>query len=475
MTPDEASALQRTAEGHLRFGRYPQAIAAFRALLAADPARPDAWFNLGWLERQDRQFEAALASYAQAIAHGLAGAEEAHVNRAVILAEHQDRIDDARIELDRALSLRPDYVPALLNLGGLEEDLGALAAARDAYGRVLEAAPGNGRATARLTMLDIADNALDRAAERLAKSQAATLEDRAEIGFAQALLLDASGDHEQAFPALLAANDQARALAGPAFAYDAAAQERLIDELIEAFPAALPLDPKSLGPEPLFICGMFRSGSTLCETVIARHPRVTMGGELEFIPAIVAGQPDYPHALGDLEKSRQDYTAQLAARFPEAQIVTDKRPDNFLHIGLIKSMFPQARIVHTVRDPRDTALSILFLWFQDGVRYGSRLEDIAHYMRCYRRLMAHWGHIFGDDIVTFDYDRFVAEPEPHARALFAALGLEWSDACSPRPAEGLTVRTPSAWAVRQPVHTRSSGRWRHYEAALAPFVAALEA
>lgn len=474
MSSTDAARLLRTAEGHLRAGRVADGIEVYRALLAVDPAQPDAWYNLAWLERQDRQFGAALASYGEAIGCGMAAPEAAHVNRAAILSEHLDRADDAVTELGKALAANPEFVPALLNLGNLAEDRGDPDDARAAYARALAIAPENGRAIARLTVLDIAQGSLDGARTRLDAARPLSPEDRIETGFANAMLFDAAGDYSRAFPALLAANAAALALAGPAARYDHAAQERFTDALTAAFPVASPSPQPTPGPKPVFICGMFRSGSTLCETVVARHPKVTMGGELEFVSALVAALPGYPVAAGDFGAMRETYLSGLVSRFPGASIVTDKRPDNFLHIGLIKAMFPNAKIVHTVREPRDTALSILFLWFQDSVRYGARLEDIAHYMRCYRRLMTHWQRIYGQDIVTFDYDRFVTAPEEEARALFAALGLDWSADCAPRPALGATVRTPSAWAVRQPVHTRSSGRWRHYETALAPFLAALE-
>ena len=128
-----------------------------------------------------------------------------------------------------------------------------------------------------------------------------------------------------------------------------------------------------------------------------------------------------------------------------------------------------------IRRAIDTALSIYFLYFEDSIAYGSDLDDIVHYYQNYRRLMRHWQALFGDDIVTFDYDRFVAAPEEEAKALFAALNLDWDEDCAPKPASDTMVRTPSAWAVRQPVHRKSSGRWRTYADQLANVKAALDA
>ena len=168
-----------------------------------------------------------------------------------------------------------------------------------------------------------------------------------------------------------------------------------------------------------------------------------------------------------MSELRDKYLDELTSLFPSAARVTDKRPDNFLHIGLIKALFPQARIVHTVRQPLDNVLSAYFLYFGDAVSYSDRLEDIAHYYAQYRRLMDHWRDRHGSDIHDVDYDRLVADPRAELMPLMNFLGLEWDEEfLDHRPAAA--VRTASNWQVRQPLHARSSGRWRHYERELEP-------
>jgi tetratricopeptide (TPR) repeat protein len=469
--------LKRTAEAHLRAGRTDAAIAAYRAVLASDDRDAEACYNLGWLCRQTRDFDSALAAYADALARGIAQPEAVHVNRAAILSEQLQRYAEAETELRQALSCNPRFVPAWLNLGNLHEDRGDLSAARDAYVGALRIDAANGRAHAQLTVLDIHAGDLARAAARLDKARQLARHDPvgdAEFAHAEAQLIEAQGDYPRAFAAIAAANARAHALIPPHLRYDPARQDALIDALIAA-PTWPEAPVETLAPRPLFVTGMFRSGSTLCETQLARHSRVTSGGELDLLPAAIAAIPNYPSGPVDPRALRQRYAAALARLFPAADLVTDKRPDNFLHLGLIAAMYPETRIVHSVRDPVDTALSIFFLYFEDSVAYGARLKDIVHYMRGYRRLMRHWQARLGARIVTFDYDAFVAAPEETARALFAELDLSWEDGCSPRAAAAGTVRTPSAWAVRQPVHRRSSGRWRHYARELAAVKAAFDA
>jgi hypothetical protein len=214
--------------------------------------------------------------------------------------------------------------------------------------------------------------------------------------------------------------------------------------------------------------------------MLARHPRVTAAGELEFIPAMVREnlQP-YPAALAAAPADRigalrSSYLDQVEAIHPGWDRLTDKRPDNFLHIGLIKTLFPDARIVHTARHPLDNILSVFFLYFADEISYGTQLDDIVHYYVQYRRLMAHWQAVFGADILTLRYDRLVRDPRSELERLLSFCGLEWDESCLDEGRASAEVRTASVWQVRKPLHTHSAGRWRHYADQLAQVRAELE-
>lgn len=464
-------------------GRIVEAIAAYEQLLALRPDLPDSWYNLGWLRRQARRFPDALEAYREALDRGVGGPEEVHLNRAVILADHLGRPDEAQAELEGALALNPRYVPALLNLGNLAEDRGRRGEARAAYERALEIEPGHGLALARLAGVTEVAAADDPIVARLRAALAGPgldAMDRADLGFALGRGLDAAGAYDEAFAAYQAANDAARASFGPAFpGYDRPAQERFIDRLIAAFPAPVPAPSgSSTSPEPLFICGMFRSGSTLAEQILAAHPKVTAGGELDLLPALVEAklQP-YPEAAAsaDTDRLARLYRDGVRAILPGASLVTDKRPDNFLHIGLIKAMFPAARIVNTVRSPLDNILSLYFLHLDPGMAYALDLQDAAHWHGQYRRLMAHWKRLYPDDIFDLDYDALVAEPRPQIEALLRFCGLDWDEACLEFHEAGNVVKTASAWQVRKPLHRRASGRWRHYAHHLEPIRSLIEA
>ena len=172
-----------------------------------------------------------------------------------------------------------------------------------------------------------------------------------------------------------------------------------------------------------------------------------------------------------LERIAAKYLDTLARRFPGRDIVTDKRPDNFRYIGLIKALFPDARIIHTTRDALDNCLSIFFLHLDQRMDYALDLLDTGHHYAQYRRLMAHWKALYGDDILDVGYEEFVRAPRPAIERLLAFCGLDWDDAClSPERGAG-AVKTASVWQVRRPIHRESSGRAANYARQLAPLAA----
>ena len=473
----EASRLRR--DGHVG-----EAIAAYRKLLELNPNLPDSWYNLGWLQRQSRQFEDALESYAEALNRSVNSPEQVHLNRAVILADHLARPDEAEAELRAALAIDPRYVPALLNLGNIAEDLGRRDDARDAYAAALDVEPANMLALSRLAGVMTPagpDEPLIAKLEHALAQAGLGSGDRADLGFALGRLLDAVGLYDDAFAAYAAANQASRASAGRGFQpYDPAAAEAFVDRLIAAFPAPAVQLAEAQGPAPLFICGMFRSGSTLAEQILASHSRVRSGGELDILPELIAArlQP-YPEAAADIGRAsaaslRRSYLRELPHRGLGEGLVTDKRPDNFLHIGLIKTMFPEAKIVHTRRQALDNALSLYFLHLDPDMAYALDLSDIAHWYGQYRRLMDHWRGLYGADIFGLDYDTLVADPRPTLGALFDFCGLEWEDACMEFHASANAVKTASVWQVRQPLHGASSGRWRNYARYVEPLQEALQ-
>lgn len=475
---DQAEVLLRQAQSHRAAGRSAEAADAYAALLELRPKLPDTWFNLALMQRQAGRPAQALASYQQALDRGVQGPEEVHLNRAVIYSDDLGQSEAAKAELDRALAIAPDYLPALLNLGNLHEDRGERDAARAAYARALSLSPPASAplALARLAnatrFTDAADPLIVQMRTAVALPSASPA-DRAELGFALGRALDEVEAYDEAFAAYAAANTASREATGAL--YDRAGQEAFVDRSMATF--AAPVEATGTTGAPVFILGMFRSGSTLVERILSAHSRVVSGGELPLMPRIVATIAPYPDAVASaspetIQTWRQTYLDGLRAARPGEGLVTDKRPDNFLHVGLIKTMFPDARIIHTVRDPLDVCLSNFFLHLDRSMAHATDLSDIAHWLHQHDRLMAHWKSLY-PDILTVDYDALVADPQPEIAQILAACGLDWEDGVLDFHKAGGAVRTASVWQIRQPLYRKSSGRWRNYEACLGDLKTAL--
>jgi hypothetical protein len=367
--------------------------------------------------------------------------------------------------------LQPAFVLAWQNLGQLEEDVGDAVAARAAYEQALRHVPGLGRAHARLAGIDVFEGRAAEGRQRAeqASALATTNDDLVELSFAAANALDAMGRYDEAFDAADDAN-QLQKHSTKLFHRQADVTAQ-IDAMIQLFPA-VPLAPAETAIAPIFICGLFRSGSTLLETLLNRQTGVTMGGELAYTPWFMThyGQYISPATVDDAAaRFRTDYASFAKSVLGDVSRFTDKRMDNFLYLGLIKRAFPAAKIVHVMRDPIDNFLSMYFLPFADGLTYANDFDDMLQYYRQYRRLMAHWQACFGDDIITVRYEAMVAQPEAVIADLAQQLGLSGSAA----QAADQVIRTASVWQVRQPVHARSRGRWRNYEAQIGEIAALL--
>jgi tetratricopeptide (TPR) repeat protein len=264
--------------------------------------------------------------------------------------------------------------------------------------------------------------------------------------------------------------DAANKLRGQGLIFNGEALVRRIDQLIAATPPGY-LDrlphPGVADATPILIVGMPRSGSTLVEQILTSHPGVAGGGELAFwndrapLHADLWSVTPTPEATAALAA---DYLSVLRAFGAEAARVTDKALNNFAFAGLIHRVFPKATIVHVRRHPIDTCLSIYKTDFEGRHSFAADRGNIAFFYRQYQRMMAHWRAVLPSDrLIDVDYEALVADPEPHARRLIAACGLDWDDACLAPERNTRRVATASVWQARQPIYRSSVERWRRYE------------
>lgn len=480
-TPNQPSRRTLAADQLLFQGRDVEAIELYRQILIEQPASARIWYNLAYAYKRTGQYQAALEAYAAALAHGIPRPEEVHLNRAAILSDHLRRDDEAESELRTALQVAPSYPSALLNLGNLHEERGKREEAIDCYRRILalparDAGSLSLEALVRLVQLEppqALDDPLLSALQRAANAPGA-MDDRLQANLQLALgrALDALGQTHAAFNAF-AAGKRAAHRRFPK--YDRASAEAHTRAITDSFNAAFPAGVAQAltEPRPLFVCGMFRAGSTLLEQVLSAHPDITGAGELELLPRMAAMElapfPRGAASITDPQATRLagEYHRQLIKRLSGygegRKYAIDKRPDNYQLIGLMKRLFPDAKIIHTRRHPLDTALSIYMHHLNpEACAYAGDLTAIGHHLGQYHRLMAHWRSLYPQDILDFDYDAFVASPERELRPLLQALDLPWNDACLRFHRLDNTVKTASYWQVRSPLYRHASGRWQRY-------------
>ena len=269
MTARDPAALLRQAQALHAQGRRAEAIDLFRQVLALVPHAAEGWYELGYLLKAEGRFREALDAYGQALARGIRRAEEVHLNRGVIFADHLRRDAEAEAELRAALAIAPNYVPALLNMGNLHEERGQRDEALAWYARLREVGAGDDPRYARLQYEGLARTVYMRPPESLddpllAEMRAAAADPAvradtvvaANVQFGLARALDRLGATDEAFAAFEDANRGLQAKAAP---YSPAQAEAMVDAMIAAFPAPVskPADSLPAGPEPLFVCGMF--------------------------------------------------------------------------------------------------------------------------------------------------------------------------------------------------------------------------
>jgi len=515
--PATAPLLANLASTLEQVGRYDDAVEKFEAALQLQPDMAEARRSLAdTLLKLNRPADAM-----REITRAASGSEVTlamRVSQGNILSA-AGRLEDAVTCFEEVLKVRPDLAPVHGSLARALRKLGRFEDAIDAFEKLLELDPGNVAGHFALGMVhhDLGDQsdalasfrkavAIDNNCSKawhgisavtkeafddkevetlLARQRAADISpgDRMLLGFALGKHFENSERHEEAAEQYLVANPIRRA----EFNFNIEDHLRTYDNLQRCFDAAFLHKWSEAGlpiHSPIFVVGMPRSGTTLVEQILASHAKVYGAGERETLTnAILATFPitngvDYTAALADAstEKFRsvgKTYLDSFAA--VDADYISDKLPHNFLNIGMIRILFPNASIVHCRRDPRDTCFSIFkHLFRSQSHPYAYDLGELAHYYNAYTTLMDHWDEVLPGVIHSVNYEMMIENQEQTTRELLEACGLDWDPACLEFHKLERPIATLSATQVRQPVYRGSVGAWKNYEKMLQPLLATLK-
>ncbi|MDA7962470.1 MAG: sulfotransferase [Gammaproteobacteria bacterium] len=399
-----------------------------------------------------------------------------------------DGVEKAAESYEKAIQLAPDVAEYRNNRGLAHASKGEKAEAEAHYRRALELAPDYAETYRNLVAMKKYKDAGDedvRAMERMWSGEARAEDDftRTKLAFALGKVYDDLGEYARAFDCYAEGNRMKFAESGLDF-------DKYFAH-IDGVPEVFTEPPReqsgvSASPAPIFIVGMPRSGTTLVEQILSRHPNVTGCGELPCIEKAIArmekrAEPmrvyprDFPGiGAGTLAEETRHYLSWVARLHDmRTGFFTDKMPFNFVHVWLIKALFPAAAIVHCHRHPLDVILSNYFQLYASDISFVYDLQVLARYYVRYYRLMRHWRKVFGGEIHKVQYETLVGDKEEETRRLIAAAKLPWDDACLDMKKSDAAVRTASIWQVRRGIYTTSRERWRNYEAQLAPAIAVL--
>lgn len=462
--------------------RDNEAEAAFRAALQRDPGDAESHDGHATALRELDQLDLAEAAQRRAIALSPETAAF-HVDYAVLL-KALGRVGLGEIACRRGLSIDPDYAEGHNCLGGLLFDLGKMDAAEAEMRRSLDMTPDNipyHLSFAAAHKYKAGDAHLAEMERLAARAGEMSGSDQAHLHFALAKAYEDAGAKDLGFEQQRLGNAAKRRT----FEYDEAGMLAQIERIKAVFSPKFVSSLKrgyKMADGPIFILGMMRSGSTLVEQILASHPQVFGAGELTlFRQALgaVSGQKPYPEAIPSMSAGTIDavglaYQARLRQEAPEAPRITDKYLHNFLYCGLIALSMPNARIIHTVRDPVDTCLSIYSKMFTGHHPYAYDLAELGRYHRAYQSLMDHWRKVLPEGaMIDLRYEEVVDDLEGQSRRLLDHCDLPWDEAVLAFHRTDRAVRTASATQVRQPIYKSSVGRWKPPSELLRPLTEAL--
>jgi tetratricopeptide (TPR) repeat protein len=485
--PTDVAAIRMLAETGMRLGRYDDAEKLLARCVELAPGFTAARHNYATVLYRGNKPEAAIAECDRLLAEDPGNPGYRNLKAAALgrIGEYEQAI----ALYGAVLQDQPSQPKVWMSYGHALKTVGRQAEAIEAYRRTLALAPQFGEAWWSLANLKTvsfsdADVAL---MERQLRRPEITDEDRFHLEFALGKAREDAGDYEASFGSYARGN----ALRRQALDYEAdetTDQARRARALFTPDFLAARAGQGCPARDPIFIVGLPRAGSTLVEQILASHSQVEGTQELPDIITLArrlggrarrASEGAYPEALAeltgaDLRSLGEEYLARAAPhRKLGRPFFIDKMPNNWAHLGLIQLILPNARIIDARRHPLGCGFSGFKQHFARGQGFTYDLADIGRYYADYVELMAHFDAVLPGRVHRVIYEAMVADPEEQTRALLAACGLPFEDACLRFYENDRAVRTASSEQVRQPIFTDAADHWRNYDPWLGPLKAAL--
>ena len=457
-------------------GNHDIAEAMFTKALRLDPTYSLVWANLAQVYSVTGQLDKAKKSFKNILnmepRNGLIWAEYGTV--LTKLANYEE----SKNAYLKALNFKSDSPRVHLSLGHVYKTMGEIENSIDSYKNSIIQNKLSGEAywsLANLKTYSFSENEI-KVMEETLKEDMSDIE-RSQIHFALGKAYEVKKDFDNSFNNYFKGNEVKKGLIKYSSDDTTDNTKRILDffnlETIRDLSKSSTVDQ-----DPIFILGMPRSGSTLVDQIISSHSKVDGTQELPNIIKIAAelnsnNQNTYPEILKELDESKlsemgNNYLSETTWARKNAPFFIDKMPNNFIHIGLIKTILPNAKIIDTRRDPMDTCFSCYKQFSARGQLFTYSLEDLGNYYTDYIKAMNHWHNVYGKDIFTVHYDNVINKTEETIRELIDYCNLPFEKECLEFYKSSRPVKTPSAEQVRQPIYKSGLNYWKNYEKHLVP-------
>lgn len=462
-------------ELYRRSGKLKEALTETREAIKLSPKDAESYYNLGLIMADSKKYQEAVKAYRKVIelnpSHNLAANN---------LGSALEKIGDEKAAVEaykKAISINPKHAEAQNNLGAIFSAHGKLDEARKHFQAAIEANNNfiyshyNLSSLKKYTTDDPHLKSLEDIEKRI---RTLSKDSQIKAGFALAKAREDVGRFDDAWQAYEFANKIKRSTIN----YDYKKTEQEVSKLIKSFSKEFVNSNKIKGFEdstPIFILGMPRSGTSLIEQIISSHDGVYGAGELKDLPetfkqfsGISIGSSYGEWLKNTDEKTIQNigkaYLKKLKSHNKTAQYITDKMPGNFFYIGLIHLALPNAKIIHSIRNPLDTCFSNYSRLFNDTMAFAYDLNDLGHYYNSYNLLMEHWKKVLPKGtILDVNYEDVVDDLKKQSKRIIKFCGLDWDDKCLEFHKNERQVKTASVAQVREPIYKTSVERWKNFE------------
>lgn len=468
LAPDHPEALYRLASIASAVGRVDDALTLLDRATALAPTNPNYELARGVALESQGRWDAAIASYRR-VSERFPEAPEPHDNIGNVLMGC-GRVEEAVASYRRAVAAKPDYPDAWSHLGVALKMKGDLNGAEKAFRRVLAFQPDRAEVYRLLTQLRryrTFEESDAGSMERLLGDPALSPVNAMHLHFALGKVHDDLGEYDTAFDHL----DTANRLRRSGYHYDISDDIDTLNKVRAVFTETFFAQRLGYGlaeARPIFVVGMPRSGSTLVEQILASHPDVAAAGEVPELGRTIRSLGRFPELAeridGDVSvRLAAEYVGRIGVHNPNGlSRTTDKELFNFVYIGVIRLLFPNAKVICCRRDPLDTCFSIWMRYFPAIGYFANDQYEVGRFYRVFDAYMKHWGEVLPGFVLDFEHRALIEDQEAQTRRLLAFCELDWAEDCLRFHESGRVVKTDSATQVRQPLNDRGLGHWRHY-------------